>query len=175
MTNSVTKENKKPKPRKKVAGDVIKIILDDRAHAYGHVSEHGQVIFYGLFTDRELAIDEIIVLPIAFRVWVYDSALKGEKWQKLGHKPLPQALLEEPDAFKQDPVSGRLSIYHRRYANTDYERPASLSECRVLERAAVWEAEHVEDRLRDHFAGVENVWLKQMEIDESKVPADQRN
>lgn len=174
MTNSASKESKKPRPRKKVAGDVLKIDLGDGAHSYGHVAEHGQVIFYDYRSQLELPIHDIVRLPIAFRVWVYDSALKGDRWQKIGHIDLPPALLQEPDTFKQDPVSGRLSIYHRRYASTNYERPAILSECRNLERTAVWEAEHVEDRLRDHFAGVENAWVRQLLIDESKVPPDQR-
>ena len=43
-----------------------------------------------------------------------------------------------------------------------YERLAIAEECVGLERAAVWEPEHVEDRLRDHFAGRSNRWVESL-------------
>jgi len=43
-------------------------------------------------------------------------------------------------------------------------RQASRAECEGLERCAVWEPEHVEDRLRDHFAGKPNVWVESLRL-----------
>ncbi len=64
---------------------------------------------------------------------------------------------------KQDIVSGKLYIYQEVPELAPlYERPATTGECIGLEAAAVWEAEHVEDRLRDHFAGQLNKWVEQL-------------
>jgi len=35
-----------------------------------------------------------------------------------------------------------------------------------LERAAVWGPSHVEDRLRDHYAGRKNKWVESLRIKE---------
>lgn len=44
------------------------------------------------------------------------------------------------------------------------ENPATPEECAVLERAAVWDPGHVEDRLRDHFAGQSNKWVESLRL-----------
>jgi hypothetical protein len=41
-------------------------------------------------------------------------------------------------------------------------RPATPEECAGLEPAAVWEPEHIADRLQDAFAGRPNHWLEEM-------------
>jgi hypothetical protein len=39
---------------------------------------------------------------------------------------------------------------------------ASYGECTSLERAAVWDTEHIEDRLEDYFNGRENKWVESL-------------
>jgi hypothetical protein len=39
-----------------------------------------------------------------------------------------------------------------------------LEEVKGLERAAVWEADHIEDRLTDYIDGKENKWVKSLEL-----------
>jgi hypothetical protein len=41
-------------------------------------------------------------------------------------------------------------------------RDATREETEGLEPAAVWEPEHIADRLEDHYAGRPNRWLKSM-------------
>lgn len=61
----------------------------------------------------------------------------------------------------QDPVNPqKFQIYDR-----GFMRPALRSECEPLERTAVWDPEHVEDRIRDAYAGRESVWVRSMQID----------
>ena len=48
--------------------------------------------------------------------------------------------------------------------NTGEITPSTKEECIGLERAAVWEAEHVESRITDFFNSRENVWVKQLEL-----------
>jgi hypothetical protein len=48
--------------------------------------------------------------------------------------------------------------------NTGDIKPAKKVDCIGLERAAVWEAGHVEERIVDHFAGRTNKWVEDMRI-----------
>ena len=48
-------------------------------------------------------------------------------------------------------LTGECRVYH-----CGIEWPASPSEIEGLECAAMWEPHHVEERLRDHFAGIPN-------------------
>lgn len=41
---------------------------------------------------------------------------------------------------------------------------ATKEECSGLERSAVWEPEHVEDRLIDHFENRPNKWVESLKI-----------
>lgn len=44
------------------------------------------------------------------------------------------------------------------------ETPATKTEAKGLERAAVWDPEHIQDRLRDHYMGRLNKWVKLLRI-----------
>lgn len=159
---------------KRIVGDVLKIELGDGTHSYAQVSSDPLVIFYDLKTAAALPMAEIVKLPVAFKMWVLNADLKKGVREKIGNAPVDLENLSQPMMFKQDRVDGRLALHHGSFADTNYEREATLAACRGLERAAVWEAAHVEDRLRDHFKGVENQWVRSMAIEEDKVPDDQR-
>jgi hypothetical protein len=75
----------------------------------------------------------------------------------IGNRPLEHDMIAEPVFFKQDPINNRFFKY---YESTTVA--ATRQECLGLERAAVWEPEHVEDRLRDHYAGVTNKWVESL-------------
>ncbi len=67
----------------------------------------------------------------------------------IGHEPLTSAMLILPPKFIQDPFDKKIfSLYENGVI-----RPATREQCLGLERASVWEPEHVEDRLRAHYAG----------------------
>jgi hypothetical protein len=111
-------------------------------------------------TAEELHIDGIVQLPIAFFAAVRDSAVKDGRWPIVGHVPLDGTLVPPPK-FIQDPLKpNSFSIYE----NNGTIISATRSQCAGLERAAVWEPEHVEDRLRDHFAGRVNKWVELMKM-----------
>jgi hypothetical protein len=80
-------------------------------------------------------------------------------WPIIGHEPLSQELLQEPLLCKKDAITGQLTIYRD---STGEEISATQEQCEKLEIAAVWEPSHVEDRLRDHFAGRPNKWANSL-------------
>lgn len=157
---------------KRREGNILKIALNDNEHVYAHVSSDPLVIFYDKLCTSELSPSEITKLPIAFRIFVMKTAVTNGVWSLYGFHQLSTDQRAIPIMYKQDRVSGRLFHHHHSFSDTNFERSALLSECNNMECAAVWSANHVEDRLRDHFCGRPNKWLRLMAIDVSKLPAD---
>ena len=64
--------------------------------------------------------------------------------------------------FIQDPINPeKFELYN---PNTGEITSTTRDEAKGLERAAVWEAEHIESRLRDYYEGKENTWVNQLKI-----------
>jgi hypothetical protein len=110
-------------------------------------------------------------LPVAFKLWVFNYAITKGGWPVIGTRPLTPENAQEPFFYKQNAINGRLFLYHSTLVATNYERPATLTECEGLECAAVWEPEHVVDRLRDHSNGQINRWTESLKIDTSAIPS----
>jgi hypothetical protein len=146
-------------------GDIFKIDLKDGKCAFGRVLENPLYAFYDLQAEITPDLDHILSRPILFKVWVMKYAITKNIWEVIGHLPLESNLEISPRFFKQDDISKKLSIYH-----DGKETPASIRECEGLECAAVWDPRHVEDRLRDHFAGRKNKWVESLKI---KMPPRQ--
>jgi len=146
--------------KKKLArqvGDVIKIDLGDGLYCFGRVLDEPLIAFYDTKTTEIPDIQTLVALPILFKVWVMIDAVTSGRWPVIGNVPLDSNLKIAPKFFKQDPISKSFSIYYK-----GKETPASLSECEKLERAAVWDPSHVEDRLNDYYAGMSNQWVESL-------------
>ena len=146
-------------------GRVVRIDLGDGRCAYGRRLSGPNVEFYDLVGKPGEAVDllEVVVSPVAFTIWVMEYAFRRRGgWELLDVVPLTERERAAVDRrAKQDPISKALSIYESdRAAGTFTEVPATAQECAGLEVAAVWDPEHVEDRLRDHFDGRPNVWVE---------------
>lgn len=138
-------------------GDVVKIDLGNDTFGYGRILPEPLMAFYGLSSRQPKDPTEVIESPVLFTVPVMNYAVKSEKWQIVGNFPLDEALKAKPKFFKQDRQTKQFYIY-----GDHGDIPASREECVGLERAAVWDPEHIEDRLRDHFAGVPNKWFESL-------------
>jgi hypothetical protein len=147
--------------QKRVVGDVVRIDLGDGFHSYARVMGEALFAFYGGRVTNELPIDRIIGLPIIFQIPVMDPAITSGRWVVIGNAPLDDTLLNPPFFFIQDILNkDRFKIYE----SGGKIRAATKEECVGLERAAVWEPAHVEDRLRDHFANRKNKWVESLKI-----------
>jgi hypothetical protein len=161
------------KPSKKVRrreGDLIAIDLGDNRRSYAQVAAEPLIVFFdGCFTDS-LPPEKAADLPVLFRLWVANHAITRGRWQVVGRATLTPENQEEPFFYTQDALTGGLTLYHSSFAQTNWERAASLAECEALECAAVWEPEHVEDRLRDHYDGRQNKWTESLRINVAALP-----
>ena len=122
-------------------GDIFQIPLPDGRYAYGKVFRDASVGIYETIFDSpaELPIESSFV----FIVGLYDDVLKSGTWPIIGHVPFSSTEDEwPPPHLIKDVISGEYSVYHKGVI-----RPSTESECRGLEQAAVWDVEHVIDRI----------------------------
>lgn len=146
-------------PKKRTVGDIVQIPLGDGTHTYARVLHEASFAFYDSRTNEDLTVDRITSRPILFFVPVMDRAIKEGRWSIVGHAPVDDNL-KVPPRFIQDPLDkNKFEIYEKGQI-----RPATRQECLGLEREAVWDPEHVEDRLRDHYAGRNNKWVELLKI-----------
>ena len=146
------------KRQRRRTGDFIIIRLDTSRFALGRVLEEPYVGFYDLeLTSREVSLVDVDDARILFKLAVMNNTITAGRWEVVGNRSLSEDLSVLPRLFRQDPISGELFI-----VEGEKEWPANREEVATLERAAVWSAEHVEDRLRDHFAGKPNVWVESL-------------
>ncbi|WP_158553223.1 Imm26 family immunity protein [Mesorhizobium denitrificans] len=148
----------------KKEGDVFIVPITDTQHCYAVALNHPLFGFFDVLSDTEHSVSSIDRYDVLFAVWVMDYAVKKGRWRKLGHTEKFKGCFEGTRFFKQDTINGRLTSY----CDTDgSEFPISYNEAIGLEAAAVWDPEHVEQRLRDHFAGVPNKWVEIMKLKSS--------
>lgn len=150
-------------------GRVVRIDLGEQRCAYGRQLMSVTVEFYGRLGSPGESIDLIalVAAPVAFRIWVMDSAFRRSSgWELLDVVSLTRKEQAEVRRYaKQNPLTGDISIVWTDPASGTYhETPATMEECQGLELAAVWSAEHVEDRLRDHFDGRPNKWVESVRL-----------
>ncbi len=140
--------------QRRVIGTLLRVPLDARWHAYAWTLPEVDFALFDLRADADVPVAEVVARPIAFRVGVNGSAYLDGRWLRIGKVIPPAVMLSPVPKFIQDPISGAYKIYL-----AGVIRPAKRVECVGLERCAVWAPEHVEDRLRDHFAGRSNKWV----------------
>lgn len=143
-------------------GDVVKVDLAHGIFGYGRVLPEPLMAFYDLRSTEPLTVTEIVGSPVLFLVSVMYRAIKSEQWEVIGNCPLEERLTIKPRFFMHDMFSKKYSIYFEGKII-----PAFREDCLGLERAAVWEAAHIEDRLRNHFAGVPDPTTQSLKLPEA--------
>lgn len=145
---------------KRTEGDFVRVDLGDGSHVYGRVLPEATFAFYDSHTTDDLPIEEIARREVLFQVAVMDHAVKSGRWPIVGHLPLETKFRKNIPRFMQDALQPeQFSIY-----DNGEIRPSTRLECVGLERAAVWEPSHVEDRLQDYYAGRPNKWVESLRM-----------
>jgi hypothetical protein len=123
-------------------GDVVAIPLDDGRFAFARVLKDAAIGVYE-YTANSQDVPPPIDTPYAFVVGVYRDVLTSGQWPVVLRQPFPN----EEDAWPppnvvRDVISGKVSIYYK-----GVMRPASSEEAEGLEPAAVWDKEHILERI----------------------------
>lgn len=139
-------------------GAIVQVPLSATRHGYAQMLAEPEYAFFDVRTGRDLDPCNVVQNALLFRLWVMRYAHSKGRWRKIGSAPVANTLQKPVRRYKQDPLTGKLFTT---IDGTD-ATPATRTQCRRLECAAVWEPEHVEDRLRDHFAGRPNAWVESL-------------
>jgi hypothetical protein len=130
----------KKRKRKKI-GDVYAIPLPNKKYAFGRVFKDAG---FGVYEHIGESIEDTPKSEnYQFIVGVYDHALKSGEWTVVENRPFDdEDAAYPPPMCIIDSISGEYSIYHKGEI-----RNATKSECEGLEIAAVWDANHITDRI----------------------------
>jgi hypothetical protein len=125
-------------------------------YSFAQMLEEPEYGFFDVRSTGEVPRKEVVSCPVIFRIWVMRSAHSQGRWLKVGKAELLANLRAPVLRFNQDPI-------HPDQIRLTYDGCdgplATISDCEDLECAAVWDPDHVEDRLRDYFSGLPNKWV----------------
>jgi hypothetical protein len=143
-------------------GDVVRIPLEDDYHTYARVVKKYHFAYYDIHVQAPISdMRDITNHPILFVLPCHSMAIEEGRWEIVGHVPLSEKPIAIPDYFMQD-IIDPTKLQIRSYPHS--LRPATPEECEGLERLGVWAVNHIEDRLNDHFAGRENIWVEMQKL-----------
>lgn len=133
-------------------GTFVRIPLADGSSSYGRILSDPYTAFYDYRTTEPSSnLDEIESKPVLFtqaiRLFAYD------RWANLGRRKLEGEVGKPVVRFMQDLADFKKCTI---YDSEGRQREAKPEECIGLERAAVWDVHHIEQRLLDHFMGRPN-------------------
>jgi hypothetical protein len=150
------------KRQKITLGSIFELHIENEYYVYGQILTAGNAFFD---FKSEKKVEDFSVLnnvPLLFIVSVYSYTITKGIWLKVGKLEIRENLKYLPLEFIQDSINREyFSLYD---PNTGEITSATKEQCLGLECAAVWASNHVEDRIRDHYLGVPNIWLEQTKI-----------
>lgn len=131
-----------------IVGSFVAIPLNGE-YGFGRVAREARIACYDIKAPSILPIAQIKKAPVLFIVGVDFDAYTSGRWQIIGKEPLEPSLASPVKFFRQDFFTGAIDIYlegeFQPYAGEDLNK---------LERLVSWSDHRVEDRLRNHFAGL---------------------
>lgn len=146
--------------QQRIVGAILAVSLGDGTSTFALTLPEADFAFFDARTTEAIPPTDLLLKSVLFRVAVHKSAWVSGRWTKVSKVAVPPELQEPQSKFIQDALNpGRFEIY---VAGTT--RPATREECEGLERAAVWEPEHVEERIRSYYAGMPSVWALSLEL-----------
>ncbi len=136
-------------------GTIVRINLPDGSYSYAQLMPNYLVGFYEYNSKlKDFDLAEVASKPFLFFSTVYADAVTSGKWEKVAkiRDKFPVELM--PMQFIQDGINTADFSLYNTYSGEILR--STKEQCRGLERAAVWEANHIEERLLDFFNGVSN-------------------
>ena len=148
---------------RRLIGSVHAVPLAGSVFAFCIALPEADFAFFDHLSHKAELPEHLLKTSTLFRVAVHKSAWSRGRWPRVGLLTVPPELLAPVPTFMRDALKpDEYSIY----LNGTITR-ATREECLGLERTAVWDPEHVESRLSDHFAGRPNVWVQQLALGEA--------
>lgn len=151
------------KRQKETIGAILEINIENEYFVYAQILDGGTAFFD--YKTKENLKDFTILnsSKILFIIAVYKDVITHGIWLKVGKLQIREELRVLPFQYIRDPLKPEnFELYN---PNTGEITKSTKDEVKGLECAAVWEANHVEDRIRDHYLGVPCIWMEGMTVE----------
>ena len=144
-------------------GAVLRVGLDDGTHTYARMLSHSPylAVYDARRSDDDIDVEQVVRSPVLFVVAVSAAAYRSGRWRRVGWVPPLAGAVEIPKFFMQDIFDPQQCQVVDHLGG---QRAATPPECVGLERLAVWAAEHIEERVRDHYENRPNAHLEAMKL-----------
>ena len=151
------------KKQQRTVGSILEVDLCDGTFVYAQILEKASFAFFDYRVKSRLSNFDILTTKgILFILSVYKNAVTDGRWLKVGKIPIVKELQVLPMQFIQDALNPIMfSLYN---PNTGEITDTTKDKVLGLEAAAVWEAEHVESRVKDYYNATTNIWVEQLKI-----------
>ena len=136
------------------SGNVVEIELTDGSFSYGLIINEPLFAFVGDTFLKRPEISPKLFNTIAFQLLVMNSAIGKNGWPVIGDVQLKEISIPKAKFYRYDIISKKF-FHHLDSFNC---LPSTRKGCVGLECAAVWEKNHVEDRLQSLKEGLECKW-----------------
>ncbi|KFC20080.1 Imm26 family immunity protein [Chryseobacterium sp. FH1] len=149
------------KRQKITEGSILEINIEGKYYVYAQILVNGLGYAFFDFKSKEKLTDFNLLLncKVLFILMVYDDIITKSAWLKVGKIPIREDLLIQPMKFIQDVLNPNdFELYN---PNTGEITPVTKKEISGLERASVWDKNHVEDRIRDFYNKKPCAWLEE--------------
>lgn len=140
-------------------GSILEIPIDGKYYVYAQILEKSSYVFFDFISKEQITDFDILnEKPILFIISVYDQVVTKGEWLKVGKINIRKELEVLPMFFIQDNLNPtHLELYN---PNTGEIVATTKKEIIGLERASVWDKNHIEDRIRDFYNKVPCIWLE---------------
>lgn len=147
------------KRQRERVGVILEIDIEGLYYVYAQLVYTKQCVFFDFRTHEHLTdISLLQNKPVLFIATVYSYIITRGYWPIIGIMPIKEEFREMPNEFiHHDYGKVEFELYD---PNTGSITPSTREECKNLERAAVWDRNHIIDRIRDHYNGVPCIWLE---------------
>jgi hypothetical protein len=142
-------------------GSIVKIEISGSRLVFGRLLPGYRIGIYDLITseiDSLSSIESVIRAPIFLYCVIYKDVITKGVFQIIGFKELSAIDLEKiPPSFTQDLVNIDECVI---FYYDGKEKKANPEDCINLERASIWEAKGLIQRIEDFYAGRRNPYLE---------------
>ena len=130
---------------RRLLGDVYQFKLPNNKYAFGRIFKDACIAIYNEISDDPSNLPE--EEAYLFIVGIYDYVLESDDWVVVANRPFEND--EDawpPPMYIKDQLTGEYRIYHK-----GKMRGATKEQCEGLEEAAVWNDEHIIERIMESF------------------------
>ncbi len=138
------------KRQKRTIGSILEIPIDGKYY-YGQILPFCLTVIFDFVSDTPIKDFRVLeTAPVLYKITIYRQVVTCGEWLKVGKLPLREDFKIPPMKYIYDRFKNTYELYN---TGTGEITPCSKEEARGLEICAVWDSNHVVDRIKGHYSG----------------------